>query len=74
MIPDPKKIEAVLEQLDRHELTARAAMDQLVTLGLTEAIARDAVFTLLGGSSIVNGDRYEPSGRLVSDVEADMQK
>lgn len=69
----PAEIERVLEQLDHRTVTAREAVSRLIVGGFDADDAEEMVFVALGGSDIIEGDRYRPSGRHVNEVEADMQ-
>jgi len=68
----------ILECLARKEITPRQAVEKLVAAGLGSADAGETVFVALGGSDLVEiGEdglkRFRPSGRLVSEVEAQMR-
>lgn len=72
-------MKTILERLERGELAAQEAIRQLIGAGADPEFAREAVFIQLGGSDLVapgaDGiDRYEPSGRLVQDVLAELER
>ena len=76
-MPKPD-INSVLECLARREITARQATRRLVALGLETALATEAVHVALGGSDLVEKgtdgtERYQPSGRSVSEVAMEME-
>lgn len=69
--------EDILERVAAKQLKPRAAIAALLELGHTDADAEEMVFITLGGSDRVSinddGRAVYPSGRLVKDVEREMQ-
>ena len=73
------EIELILGRAARGELLASAAIAQLVAGDVTPGEAEQAVFLALGGGDLVeigaDGlERYTHSGKLVTEVEAEMGK
>ncbi len=66
------QIDAVCADLDAKKITAREAIARLAPLGA--ALAEETVFLWLGGSDVIQDDRYLPSGKTVAEVEAEMKK
>lgn len=78
-MPAPDNIETILERLARRDLTPRQAVRALESAGCSRADAAEYVFTALGGGDLVETGpdglaRYHHSGRLVSEVEAEMAR
>lgn len=74
MMAQPQ-INALLDRMDRGEIAPRQAVETMTAAGIDASYAREVVFIALGGSDLVEtdtagGERYQPSGRLVSEVEA----
>lgn len=72
-----KEINSLLEAAVAKTITASQAITQLVAGGMEDDQARETVFLAIGGSDLVvtdeaGVDRYDPSGRSVADVDADM--
>ena len=76
---NPGDIEQILEQVATGAITPRKGVAHLVAGGFVEGDAEETVLFARGGSDIVEigedgRERYHGSGRLVSEVEAEMAK
>lgn len=72
-------VETILADVAGQRLSPRDSIAALVRLGFDDEDAEQAVFTTLGGGDLVTTgedglERYHHSGRLVTDVLADMER
>ncbi len=66
--------ESALADLRAGNLTARKTIARLVAGGKKQSAAEARVFIELGGGDIAHGDRYYPSGKLISEVRLRMEE